>query len=203
MDYLRRPRSTVHPCPPYEISPPTNAPSLPLCPARVMAEEAPSPCGRVFHRIALMRVAQLPGTRVSGAKRGDVSTLCPAPPLGSMPTEPCVLKRGSRPQKAIDFISTKLHRRLTNEEIAWNVGCSVRSLFRTFREALGHSPNSTVRAMKMESAARMLRDTDTAIKEIAARVGHKNLGSFSRAFVACYGMPPAQYRASDDRWRYS
>ncbi len=48
--------------------------------------------------------------------------------------------------------------------------------------------------MKMQEAARMMRETDRNIIEIATAVGYNNANYFSRLFKKLYGMIPSEYR---------
>ncbi|MFI6906972.1 helix-turn-helix domain-containing protein [Nonomuraea sp. NPDC050394] len=47
---------------------------------------------------------------------------------------------------------------------------------------------------RLGAAARMLRDKDAALGEIATEVGYSSEYAFSHAFKRQYGMAPGQYR---------
>jgi AraC-like DNA-binding protein len=87
-----------------------------------------------------------------------------------------------------------LSRAVTMAEIAERLNLSASSLARrlareqlTFRDVLGRR--------RMESAARLLLESEARIGEIALRVGYGENASFTRAFRARTGLTPGQYRA--------
>ena len=48
--------------------------------------------------------------------------------------------------------------------------------------------------MRLEEAAKQLRETDTPVDQIAFDVGLKSASGFYRNFLLSYGMTPNQYR---------
>lgn len=65
---------------------------------------------------------------------------------------------------------------------------------RVYRAVHNETLASTVRRLRLHRAAGDLVRSDGSVRDIAARWGYANLQSFTRAFAAAYGMPPARYR---------
>jgi len=83
----------------------------------------------------------------------------------------------------------------TLAELAELAGMS-RSVFAArFAHAVGESPIEVLKALRLARAAELLTRTDLPIKGIAARVGYASRSSFTRAFCARHGRPPADFRA--------
>ena len=65
---------------------------------------------------------------------------------------------------------------------------------RIYRAIHGETIAATVKRLRLHRAAGHLANTAMPIDEIARRSGYRNQQSFTRAFGAVFGMPPAQYR---------
>ncbi len=63
-----------------------------------------------------------------------------------------------------------------------------------FHQETGETPKHFITARRMETAARLLWDTDLKIWQIAILVGYSSLGSFSKAFFRWGGQRPAAFR---------
>ena len=93
---------------------------------------------------------------------------------------------------------TAMHERpqhcFTLAELAELAGMS-RSVFAArFAQAVGQSPIEVLKALRLTRAAELLTRTDLPVKGIAARVGYASRSSFTRAFCARHGLPPADFR---------
>lgn len=67
---------------------------------------------------------------------------------------------------------------------------------RVFRRLVGATPDALVRRLRLEGAARDLLAGDEPVREIARKAGMLHAESFTRAFRALFGRPPAAYRAA-------
>jgi transcriptional regulator GlxA family with amidase domain len=82
----------------------------------------------------------------------------------------------------------------TLAELAELAGMS-RSVFAArFAHSVGRSPIEVLKALRLTRAAELLTRTDLPVKGIAARVGYASRSSFTRAFYARHGLPPADFR---------
>lgn len=62
------------------------------------------------------------------------------------------------------------------------------------KEAYGKTFSEYLRDMRLEEAARLLRETDMPIDQVAFQVGLQSASGFYRNFLLSYGMTPNQYR---------
>lgn len=67
------------------------------------------------------------------------------------------------------------------------------SLYRKLMSATGLSPARYIQSVRLNLAARMLRDTQMSVSEIATASGFNSLIHFSASFRKQYGMPPSRY----------
>lgn len=79
-------------------------------------------------------------------------------------------------------------------EVAAEVGRHPSHVARTFRRHHGCSPGQYARRVRLEAAARALRDTDRSLAEIAAEAGFYDQAHFGRSFRAWASVSPATYR---------
>ena len=68
---------------------------------------------------------------------------------------------------------------------------------RSFKEAFGVPPHRYLLTRRIERAKALLRDTDTAIIEIALQTGWNSLGTFGRVFRDITGESPSELRARE------
>lgn len=67
-------------------------------------------------------------------------------------------------------------------------------LYRKAQHCFGMSPSAYIRELRIEEAARLLRDTDLLIGEIAERTGFSSARYFTQAFKEAKDMSPTSYR---------
>jgi AraC-like DNA-binding protein len=63
-----------------------------------------------------------------------------------------------------------------------------------FRKAMGVPPLTAIADLRMQQAEALLRESKTALIEIAFTVGYNSEAAFVRAFHRKFGMPPGKYR---------
>jgi AraC-like DNA-binding protein len=101
----------------------------------------------------------------------------------------------TRLARALAAMNERPQHCFTLAELAELAGMS-RSVFAArFANAVGESPIEVLKALRLARAAELLTRTDLPIKGIAARVGYASRSSFTRAFCARHGRPPADFRA--------
>jgi len=64
-------------------------------------------------------------------------------------------------------------------------------LKRAFKKRYDRTIHNYVKALRLEAANRLLREGDLSVGEVAARVGYRHKGHFSRLFYQRYGIYPA------------
>ena len=79
------------------------------------------------------------------------------------------------------------------DALAEDVGISRAQLHRKMKEITGISSGKFLRNLRMEQAARMLREGKVNISQVADKVGYNDHAHFSTAFKAHFGMSPSEY----------
>ncbi|GII81420.1 AraC family transcriptional regulator [Sphaerisporangium rufum] len=82
----------------------------------------------------------------------------------------------------------------TVESLGRRAGLSRAAFSGRFTRLVGQPPLSYLTWWRLGTAARMLRDSDAALSEIAAAVGYGSEFAFANAFKREYGMAPGRYR---------
>lgn len=126
---------------------------------------------------------------------GDVAALVP---LACRQTSGTVPLRTPHMMRANDFIERHLEDPLLDVAmVAAGIGISVSHLHALARRH-GMGIGAMIQAMRLERAARILRDTrqDMKITSLAYHLGFADAAHFSRSFARHFGQSPRQYRAS-------
>ena len=82
----------------------------------------------------------------------------------------------------------------TIEQLAREEGLSATALKTSFKGVYGSSLYAYLRAYRLQTAQKLLAETQASVADIARRVGYENPNKFSSAFHAAYGMTPTEYR---------
>ncbi|MCB1451863.1 MAG: GlxA family transcriptional regulator [Nitratireductor sp.] len=99
-----------------------------------------------------------------------------------------------RVAEAIRLMERAIDRPLSTSVIARRAGVSVRTLETLFRKTIGESPAAYFSKLRLQTARRLVIDTDLAMREIAIRTGFGSLSAFSRAFASHAGAPAMEIR---------
>ena len=83
-------------------------------------------------------------------------------------------------------------------ELAEDLKMSDRKLDRLFRRKLSTTPAAEMKALRLKTAASLLRTTDFTIEKIATTCGFSHAPHFVNTFRFAYGETPATWR---NRWR--
>lgn len=102
-----------------------------------------------------------------------------------------------RIQKAVDFIELNLAENLNIREVAAKAFFSPFHFQRIFQAISGFTVQGYVRRRRLSEAARLLKETDKGILEIAVSYGYGSQEAFTRAFEGCFGTSPARYRKQE------
>lgn len=87
-----------------------------------------------------------------------------------------------------------MEHRINLRELALAHNLSLTGLKDGFRQIYGESPYAYLRSYKMHQAAKLLRESDKKVSEIALELGYQNPSKFSEAFHAVIGVKPVTYR---------
>lgn len=103
--------------------------------------------------------------------------------------------KSDRFEELHSWIVANLDRPLSVNDLARHVGMSVRNFSRAYHKALGQTPSSFVRSLRVEAAIRALTNTNDRISEIVYKCGFANDEQMRRSFIASHGVPPSSFRA--------
>jgi AraC-like DNA-binding protein len=97
-----------------------------------------------------------------------------------------------RIERARTYIHDQEDRALSLDEIASQAALSRFHLSRSFAEVHGLPPLAYHRRLRLDGAARLLRDGSASPTELAERLGYASLSAFTRAFRQAFGVPPSR-----------
>jgi AraC-like DNA-binding protein len=96
--------------------------------------------------------------------------------------------------RALALMHGEPRRDWTVESLAAEVACSRATFARRFRDLVGEPPLVYLTRLRMDVAARLLRDSEQSLATIAAHVGYASEFAFNRTFHRVRGVPPGRYR---------
>ncbi|UQZ36854.1 hypothetical protein C2I18_26980 [Paenibacillus sp. PK3_47] len=96
--------------------------------------------------------------------------------------------------QAIRYIHDHYREQITLTKLAKELDCNSRQLLRLFKARENTSPIDYLIRVRMHKARELLLTTDSALKEIAERVGYGDVYYFSRLFKKVTGNSPSVYK---------
>lgn len=87
--------------------------------------------------------------------------------------------------------------RITNEQLAAEVGLSESHFYRVFKETKGQSPTAYMERIRMDCACKLLIQSDAPITSIALDMGFKTSQHFATVFKKYIGMTPRKWRSQE------
>ena len=103
-------------------------------------------------------------------------------------------EEGERLQQLLAYIHEHLNERLSNNDLAEMCHMHPTHFIRYFRTRTGQTPARYVTERRMESAKRMLENTELDVSAIMERVGLQEASHFARLFRKQYALTPTEYR---------
>lgn len=100
----------------------------------------------------------------------------------------------SRLEQANNFISGNILCPVSGNDLAQELGITVRHLNRIYHAAYGYSVNKQIQKMRIAYAQRLLNTTNLSLADIAESMQYSSVYSFIRAFSNIAGMSPGKYR---------
>ena len=92
------------------------------------------------------------------------------------------------------YLQEHFRQPLSAADVAAAVGVSPSHLHRVFRSVTGSTLVSRVHRLRLDAAARQLRESDETVLEIAHDVGFTSQSHLSRLFSRQFGCAPGRYR---------
>ncbi|PMR72163.1 AraC family transcriptional regulator [Halomonas heilongjiangensis] len=96
--------------------------------------------------------------------------------------------------RALALLHDRPERHWTTEALAREVGLSRSAFAERFTELVGVPPMRYLAGLRMQMAARRLRESLAPISRIALEAGYESEASFTKAFKRAFGTPPATWR---------
>ncbi len=91
-------------------------------------------------------------------------------------------------------LTEQMNERITIEELSKQYLINPTTLKTAFKAVYGTSIAAHIKEHRMEQAAKMLRESDRSIAEIAQAVGYDSQSKFTAAFKAFFGVLPREYK---------
>jgi len=98
-------------------------------------------------------------------------------------------------REAIERIRADLAAPPSLDDLAAELDISRRHLTRLFRDRTGVSVAQFIRSERHREAARLIRETEWSIQQIASQVGLDNSANFATSFRREFGATPSEYRS--------
>ncbi|NCC42938.1 MAG: AraC family transcriptional regulator [Clostridia bacterium] len=99
-------------------------------------------------------------------------------------------------KKVCGYLIENMDKHITISELSQIFHVSQTQLKLSFKGVYGASIYTYIRAQKMQAAARMLKQTNDTILDIAGQCGYDNGSKFAKAFRDAIGMLPNEYRSA-------
>lgn len=114
------------------------------------------------------------------------ATLAPIEVVGGLPPR--------RLQRVFSHIRENISRELSVTELAQVVGMSQYYFSKLFKMSTGTTPHQYVMRQRVERAQELLRESQTALAEVATLVGFETQSHFTSVFRKLVGSTPKHYR---------
>lgn len=114
--------------------------------------------------------------------------------LDRMPLEPRSVGANSLVRRFINYISDNYQNPLTLEQTAQALNVNKYHLSHMLSERMHTNFREDLNRFRIEKAQLIMQSSSSAFSEILTACGFENPRTFSRAFYACTGMSPSQYR---------
>jgi len=115
--------------------------------------------------------------------------------------EDCGGDAGDAPPELLDIVRDvhdqllrHMDRRITIEALSRQYHINPTTLKAAFKAVYGASLAAHIKGHRMEQAARLLRETERSVADIAQAVGYDSPSRFTAAFKETFGLLPREYR---------
>lgn len=97
-------------------------------------------------------------------------------------------------RKAQSYIESKLHEKISVEQLSDKFSVGRRNFDRRFIKATGNTPVEYAQRVKMESAKKAFETSRKTIQQVMYDVGYSDVKAFREVFRRITGMSPLEYR---------
>lgn len=102
--------------------------------------------------------------------------------------------RDDQVRRAIELMHEDCAHAWTLVELAQKSGISRTAMAARFRSTMGDTPLNYLRAIRVQTAMRLLCETDDSLEQVAAAIGYADAFAFSKVFKRTVGIAPRQFR---------
>jgi transcriptional regulator GlxA family with amidase domain len=103
-------------------------------------------------------------------------------------------ERSLRLKKLFDHISAQPAEKLSVSAAARLAGMNAAQFMKTFKQVSGMTLVAYLNHVRLANAARMLRETDRSIADIANTTGFSDQSYFDKRFKRAFGRTPKEFR---------
>ena len=141
-------------------------------------------------------LVQTPGSQlaVKAALLGIVAACAAGGLLEGRRMHPNADYKARQRKEIVGYLGEHFAEPLSLTAVAARFGLSPQYFSTFFRENFGRTFTQHVNSLRIEQAARLLRETDLPVMEIGFCVGFDNFSYFIKRFRAVYGVSPSHYR---------
>ncbi len=97
-------------------------------------------------------------------------------------------------EEVLHYINNNIGADLNIKVLADRFGISFFHFHRIMKAALNESPGVYINRIRLDTALKLLRYSESPITDIAENIGFADLSSFSKAFNKEFGLSPLEYR---------
>ena len=109
-----------------------------------------------------------------------------------------------KPEEDNDFLNRYIEivkANISNQELDVSViyqalGMSRANFYRKVKAVTGLSPIELIKNIRLEAGAKLLKESNINVSEVAQHIGFSSRSYFARSFKAVYGMSPTEYQES-------
>ena len=141
-------------------------------------------------------LGQAPGYQlaVKAALLGIVAVCAQAGLLTGKRMRPGADYKARQLKEIVGYLGAHFTESLSLTAVAAHFGLSPQYFSSFFRENFGRTFTQHINSLRIEQAARLLRESDLPVMEIGFNVGFDNFSYFIKRFRAVYGVSPSNYR---------
>ena len=152
-------------------------------------------------RVQLMQIvraclAQRPGSQlaVKAGLLGIIAACAQNGLLAGRQMQPNEDYKARQLREIVGYLGEHFTERLPLSDVAARFGLSPQYFSSFFREHFGRTFTQHINSLRIEQAARLLRETDLPVMEVGFQVGFDNFSYFIKRFRQVYGVSPSNYR---------
>ena len=97
-------------------------------------------------------------------------------------------------QRVLNYVENNFGKEINIDTMAMEAGLSNSHFSRLFKQTIGQTPYQFVMSYRVEQAKKMLKESDSAMIDIALLCGFSDQAHFSRVFKQITGQSPKQWR---------